>query len=201
MKKNSRDGKPAIYKIVNTVNKKIYVGSCIAHYRRKAQHYYKLKNKVHDNNHLQSSWNKYGENNFKFIIIEFVEDTNKLIEREQHWIDILQSCNNKIGYNKNSIASSSLGYKMSKESKKKMSLAKKGIKPSKELATRRGLSCRKNINQYSKDGSFIKKFNGIIQASKELNISTTSISKCLSSNYKNNKTAGGFIWKYNNETL
>jgi hypothetical protein len=196
----NKDGKPAIYKIVNKINNKLYVGSCTGHYRRKAQHYYKLRNNVHDNNHLQSAWNKYGENNFEFIVIEFVEDTIKLIKREQYWIDTLNSCNRLVGYNKNPSARNSLRHKMSDESKRKMSLAKRGVKPSIEVARQRGLSCRKNINQYSKDNVFIKQFNGIIEASKELNITTTSISKCLSSNYVNNKTAGGFIWKYN-ETL
>lgn len=198
---NNKDGKPAIYKIVNKINDKIYIGSCIGHYRRKAQHWYKLRQGTHDNNHLQSAWNLYNEENFEFIIIEFISNTNVLIEREQYWMDMLNVCNRKIGYNKAPRAGSNLGRKMSLESRQKMSLAKKGVKPTPELAKRRGMSCRKQILQYSKDNMFIKEFNGIVEASNMLNIRKDSISKALSPNCIQSKTAGGFIWKYKIETL
>ena len=49
----------------------------------------------------------------------------------------------------------------------------------------------KAINQYSKDGRFIKRWESINLASKELNLS--SIRACCSGR---NKTAGGYIWRY-----
>lgn len=49
------------------------------------------------------------------------------------------------------------------------------------------------INQYSLDGTFIKTWNYAKEASIELKINYTSLNACLR---KRNKTAGGFIWKY-----
>lgn len=99
-KRKQKIGKSAIYKIVNNINNKLYIGSCVGHYLRKGQHWYRLRKGTHDNNHLQNSWNKYGEENFEFIVIEFVPDVNNLIKREQHWIDTLKVCDRTIGYNK-----------------------------------------------------------------------------------------------------
>ena len=193
---SSKDGKPAIYQIKNKINNKIYVGSCTGHYRRKAQHWYKLRNNVHDNIHLQSSWNKYKETSFKFEVLEFVEDITSLVEKEQIWIDKLNACNNKIGYNIRIKANSNLGLIVSVESRKKMSKAKKGVKQNPKYAKSRGLSCRKPIYQYSKDHKLINEFPGVIDAAESLGINRVNISKALSSNYKNNRTAGGFVWKY-----
>src|SRR5208283_1801099 len=39
------------------------------------------------NPHLQSSWNKYGKNNFNFIVVEELIPTN-LIEIEQSYLDV-----------------------------------------------------------------------------------------------------------------
>ena len=191
-----KNGKPAIYKIVNKINGKIYVGSCIGHYRRKAQHLWKLRQGTHDNNHLQSAWNKYNEENFEFIIIEFINNSNDLINREQYWIDKLKVCNNKVGYNKAPQAGNNFGCKMSLLSRKRMSASKKGVSPTPEVARQRGLSSRKPVNQYSKNGKFIKTFTGLVEASNILRIPQYQISKVLSKNYPWNKTAGGYRWSY-----
>lgn len=49
----------------------------------------------------------------------------------------------------------------------------------------------KSINQYDKNGKFIKKWNGINIAKRTTKIN--NIEKCLKGKYK---TAGGYIWKY-----
>lgn len=191
-----KDGKSAIYKIVNNINGKRYVGSCVGHYRRKAQHFYRLRRGTHDNNHLQHAWNKYGEKSFEFIIIEFVSNTDDLIKREQYWIDKLNVCNRRIGYNKAPRAGSNLGRKMSLLSRQKMSKAKKGVKPHPQVAKERGLACRKPVSQYMKNGMFIREFTGLVQAAEIINIPQYQISKVLSENYPHNKTAGGYRWSY-----
>ena len=117
--------KSGVYQIVNTVNGKIYVGSGVCFKIRWGQHKSDLKNNKHDNSYLQNSWNKHGKDNFEFIILEVVKDKEKLIEREQHWLDKTKCCKRKIGYNIYSIAGSSLGMRHSEEHKKKMSDAQK----------------------------------------------------------------------------
>ena len=53
---------------------------------------------IHGNIHLQHAWNKYGEDNFEFSIIEEC-DIELLDEREIFWIDKLKSYYKLNGYN------------------------------------------------------------------------------------------------------
>jgi hypothetical protein len=194
--KEQKIGKPAIYKIVNADNSKLYVGSCVGHYLRKGQHWYKLRKGTHDNNHLQSAWNMYGEDSFVFEVIEYVDNVNELIEREQYWIDSLKVCNRTKGYNKAPRAGSNLGLKMSEESKAKMSKAKKGVKQDPEVVKRRALSNSKKVDCYDVVGDLVMGFNCIRHAADFFKIDPASISKALSDKYPQNKTAGGYIWKF-----
>lgn len=118
-----------IYKIENKINGKIYVGSSVNITARWRLHKSGLKRGCHDNIYLQRSWNKYGEDKFKFIVLEKVLDKNNLIEREQYYLDLFE-CYDKInGYNICKNAESSLGFRFSKEDKRRCSEAHKGKKP------------------------------------------------------------------------
>ena len=117
--------KSGIYLIKNLSNKKIYIGSALNISNRFSTHKYKLKNQKHKNQHLQAAWNKYGEENFEFSILEIVDDANLLIEKEQYYINLYKCYDKKIGYNIAKIAGSTLGIKASEETKKKQSAAAK----------------------------------------------------------------------------
>ena len=69
-----------IYKITNMVNGKVYIGQSVDVEVRWRSHKSELRGNYHENPYLQNSWNKYGEDNFKFEIIESCnqEDLNKL---------------------------------------------------------------------------------------------------------------------------
>ncbi|MGG2091254.1 GIY-YIG nuclease family protein [Bacillus sp. S13(2024)] len=112
-------GKSGIYKLVNKQNNKIYVGSAVNLYRRRQEHRSKLNNGSHFNDHLISAWNKYGIENFIFQIIELVEDNDKLIDREQYWIDALGAY--EFGYNLSKTANSRLGSSVDEETRIKIS--------------------------------------------------------------------------------
>lgn len=89
-----------IYKIVNKVNNKVYIGKAIDILKRwKHGHIIPLNKNSHKNNHLQSSWNKYGEDNFDFSIIEQCNE-NELNKKEKYWIRFYNSNNSQYGYNK-----------------------------------------------------------------------------------------------------
>lgn len=90
--------KCGIYKIENIVNKKIYVGSSNNIKRRWKEHINQLNSNSHPNRHLQFSWNKYGQNNFIFNILEECKEED-LINREQFYIDNLNVLNDSFGYN------------------------------------------------------------------------------------------------------
>lgn len=105
-----------IYKITNVTNDQIYIGSTVNFNKRKREHFSSLNENKHCNKYLQRSFNKHGEENFKFEILEVIEDKNKLIEREQHYLDTL-----KPQFNICKIAGSQLGYRHSIETKKHLS--------------------------------------------------------------------------------
>jgi group I intron endonuclease len=111
-----------IYLIRNKVNNNIYIGSAINISNRKKTHLHQLKYNIHHCNYLQRSFNKHGKDNFIFEILEYCEK-DKLIEREQHFINILNP-----RYNICRIAGSSLGVKRNNETKKKLSESHKGQK-------------------------------------------------------------------------
>lgn len=77
-----------IYQIKNLVDGKIYVGSSSIIQKRKTQHYLNLRKGTHPNQKLQNAWNKYGENNFEFSIVEKCE-IHDLLYREQFYISSL----------------------------------------------------------------------------------------------------------------
>lgn len=88
-----------IYMIENQVNGKIYIGQTSDLERRKKEHLSKLKNKTHYNLHLQSSFNKYGEDNFVFKVIKKNIPYYMMDSLEKRYIDIFQSNDNRYGYN------------------------------------------------------------------------------------------------------
>lgn len=112
-----------IYKIVNKVNGKIYVGQTSNIKKRCKAHLVKLKNEKHCNSYLQNAWNKYGEKNVIFESIEIcnVDDLNN---REIFWIKKMDSFEN--GYNLTLGGEGNRGYVVPTESREKMSKAKKG---------------------------------------------------------------------------
>lgn len=107
-----------IYAIINLVTGKTYVGQAFKFNKRWSNHEVELRLGRHCNPYLQASWNKYGEQNFIFIILERCECNVELLTwREQHWMDKLKAANREFGYNQAPAAGSSLGYKHSEETK------------------------------------------------------------------------------------
>lgn len=126
--------KSGIYAIRNTANGKCYVGSAANLKSRWCQHKHALIKNSHYSKHMQAAWNKYGMEVFEFIILEFVESKNLLLEREQYWIESTDSVAS--GYNIRITASSQLGMKHSQEAKRKMSISRRGRKHSAETRAR-----------------------------------------------------------------
>lgn len=85
-----------IYRIVNKVNGKCYVGQSVNVEGRLSNHLKWLSSGSHGNKHLQSAYNKYGADNF---ITEVLEECSKsdLNAREKYWISYYDSFNS--GYN------------------------------------------------------------------------------------------------------
>jgi group I intron endonuclease len=77
---------PVIYKIRNVVNGKFYVGSTMDTRERFRTHRNKLRRSTHHCAHLQSAWNKYGEDCFVFEIVENIASSALLQAAEDVWL-------------------------------------------------------------------------------------------------------------------
>lgn len=135
-----------VYQIRNLVNGKIYVGSSKNLYHRCYSHFNMLKNGVHCNVHLQAAYNKYGKENFIFEVIEFIDDNNLIVPREQYYIDTLDvvNCGYNMSYsacNNNSIK----GRHLSEEHKKKIGLGRTGKKHTEEAKKKMSESSKGQI--------------------------------------------------------
>lgn len=72
------------------MNNKCYIGSAKHFISRKSKHLTDLRKNKHHSIKLQNSFNKYGENNFKFSIIESDIDNNILLNIEQNYLDLIK---------------------------------------------------------------------------------------------------------------
>jgi len=79
-------------------NDKRYIGSTSNMERRWSQHRRLLKRNLHENPILQFSYNKHGENNFIYELLELCSESN-LIEIEDKYIRLFDTMNRNHGYN------------------------------------------------------------------------------------------------------
>lgn len=78
---------PGIYRILNLVNGRYYVGSSADILRRWGDHLAALRGSRHKNIHLQRAWNKYGEAAFRLDVLERAP-VSDLFEVEQRHLDV-----------------------------------------------------------------------------------------------------------------
>jgi group I intron endonuclease len=117
-----------VYRITNTANGMIYIGSSIDAVNRWRQHRKELRNGKHHNDKLKKAFKKYGEEAFVFEVVE-VCSLETLREREQAWILESFCTDRHTGYNlTDCVESPNRGKKMSPEACAKMSKAGKGKK-------------------------------------------------------------------------
>lgn len=105
--KNYKNEYNGVYFIINKINNKIYCGSSNHILERWDVHKSQLRNNAHSNGHLQRAWNKYGEENFVFVIKELIaidiKDTPELFKqrviKESQYVRELDLLNRNKGYN------------------------------------------------------------------------------------------------------
>lgn len=75
-----------IYKILNSIDDRVYIGSTVNLNKRWSEHKRDLSKNRHQNIHLQNFVNKYGLNALIFEILEETNNSNLLV-REQYHMD------------------------------------------------------------------------------------------------------------------
>lgn len=210
--------KSGIYKITILYN--TYIGSSSNLNRRLWEHKWRLKNNKHSNTHLQNVYNKHTIINLTIEILEYCE-LNILLEREQHYINLL-----KPNLNKAPVSGTTLGLKLTKEQclnrklnnlgrkqsketiekrvlkikgrkyseehRKNISNSKKGKPISKEHKEKLINSNKKSVISYNKEGILIK----IYSCAKETlldGFTPTNVIRCCKNKLKTHKN---LIWKY-----
>ena len=118
-----------IYIIKNNIDDRVYIGSSINLKKRFYAHINSLRNKNHHNTKLQNFVNKYGLN---VLLFEIICNCSKheLIKLEQFYIDKFNAYIK--GFNCSPTAGNILNFKMSNESKMKISKALKKHKRTEE---------------------------------------------------------------------
>ena len=117
-----------IYSVYCLANRKRYIGISIDIENRWADHTSRLRAGRHRNQRLQSSWNKYGEESFEFMVIQEVPAL-LLDVHEIAWIQRYDTMNPRFGFNLNEGGSHATH---SNESRAKISATKMGKSPSEE---------------------------------------------------------------------
>ena len=87
-------GQSGCYQFCNKLTGALYIGSSVGVRSRRNQHYSQLRRRVHCNAHLQSAWDKYGEEQFAFEVLIICQRKDVRMY-EQLLIDALQPAYNK----------------------------------------------------------------------------------------------------------
>jgi len=110
-----------IYRITNTVNGKVYIGSSKDMAARCRNHRWALNAGTHGNSHLQAAWNKYGPESFEFGVFLECSDES-LLSEEQGAISTCRSFDRNAGYN----MKTAVRVEMREETKKKIGDIQRG---------------------------------------------------------------------------
>ena len=121
-------GSSGIYQIVNKVTQKRYIGQSLNIQSRWRGHRYDLRYNKHPNDYLQKAWNKYGEINFEFTVLQYCSK-DLCSFYEDYWVKVLKTEDDEFGYNLKPTDPNG-SYIHSLETIEKIRLAHKGKRPS-----------------------------------------------------------------------
>lgn len=127
LKKQTILYRSGIYKIQSIIHPdRMYIGSAVRISYRKSEHFRKLRSGRHANKKLQAHYDKYGEDDLKFSVLELMP-SHQMIEHEQKYLDSI-----KPTFNICTIARNTMGRKQSIETRRKRSASLKGRRPNDE---------------------------------------------------------------------
>lgn len=92
---------------------------------RRDSHYSLLNNNKHKNQHLQRAWNKYGSENFEFIILHELNDNEDINMLEIYYIEKYKRLGLAYNIASGGEGGSNLGKHLSEETKRKIGVKNK----------------------------------------------------------------------------
>lgn len=161
-----------IYKTINNINGKIYVG----------QDTHNNPKYLGSGIILKQAVDKYGSENFTKETLETCSNKDELNEREIYWIKKLNAQDRNVGYNicDGGSNGNSFTYHPDKENiRKRCQNSKKHL--------------MKEVYQYDLEGNLIKKHDSVNQAANEYGYLAGEIGRCCRGDYKKYK---GYLWKF-----
>lgn len=172
-----------IYEIECLVNHKRYIGRTINTLNERLRNHwnYRLQDRCYDYP-MYIDMRQYGKENFTIKHICWCDNKEQLAETEAIYTELWMCF-----YGKENIYNDNIGDSRSNKTKDKISDSTKS-KPK--------TYCRKPVLQYDLEGNFIREWESMTQASKELKISQPNISACCKGIYK---YTHGYIFEYKNE--
>lgn len=169
-----------IYVIRNLADGKTYVGQAEDIGKRWLHHQWELNRGKHINSHLQNAYNKHGMENFEFSILEKC-DVDQLTERENYWIDELDSISN--GYNYCHGGKEARDWNYGEKGRVKCAAKGKRVRP---------------VYQLDKNHNIVKEWPSSHAAAKALGYESKGIRNCCN-RVKHQKEIGGFYWVFKDE--
>lgn len=207
-----------VYKITNKINNKVYIGiTSKGLSARWKEHLYNAEHGCPFK--LYNALRKYGKENFSIELIDFCNSWEELEEKEKYYISEYKSLQDEFGYNmteggdgtigryvtmetRDKIRQKALGREVSEETREKLSEAGK-IRTEGRIAYwesgKIGDNRHKPILQYTKEGNFVREFEGVNIAAKELGMSATTIITALKHQNIVGSKRNPYIWVYKYE--
>lgn len=207
-----------VYKITNKTNNKVYIGiTSKGLSARWKEHLYNAEHGCPFK--LHNAIRKYGKENFSIELIDFCNSWEELEEKEKYYISEYKSLQDEFGYNmteggdgtigryvtmetRDKIRQKAIGREVSEETRMKLSEAGKVRTENREAywnSGKIGDNRRKPILQYTKEGIFIREFEGVNIAAKELGLSPTTIITSLKHENIVGSKRNPYIWVYKSE--
>ena len=203
-----------IYKIVNKINGKVYIGQTTQILEERWKQHCKIQSNCY---YLKNALKKYGIDNFDFKLIcicfdndldryeiNYIEKFNSIVPHGynlrkggnsgKHHEETKKKTSEKLK-NRTDIYRSKhqLGKPHTEETKQKISDSLKGIKHKPEsIQKRTDLLIKHTVHQIDLNGNFIRSFNGYTEASKSVGTHKGAIWRVCNGK---SKTIKGFIWK------
>ena len=184
-----------VYVFVNNINQKIYIGKTTELYsKRWNEHKYNAFTKKLDTYFYKAlrrySWDAFS----KYVIFQTEESLDKdlinsiICSKEIEFISKFQSNHPSFGYNLTTGGEGIVGFHHSEETKKRLSETHSGNKHWNYGKTN---SAGISIMQFDLDFNFIKIWDSMQEAARELHINSNNISRCCSNKIGSYK---GYIW-------